>query len=521
MKNIESNYGNSENINAEWALLKEMSNNRSDRFLMDKESQLDKAERDKQQRRGRMLLNIVNRMPNRLDMDEKANILNRIHQSAEMAGIGDALDNTLMRKMHPILNIEKRIFKGGMPELSAEEESKIEVLREKVVDLTEVDAGALRERFPSGNFLYHGSTVEKIGKIFETGGIKNGIAIVEDDPNANAFGMNSGFEGISWSMNAIDALPGDRGHIAGFLAAPEDILSDDGQLVIPSRPAPYEVLQVAKEINPEELYTLKKQVETWGTGGVRIGEMNCIDSNIMAMHLYKEGDSILGHSKVYEYDGDISADTLRQYYKIDDKKVTFDEDMFQKNEIPPALPWFQSLIDRGFFREGTYAGLDSVDKIIDHARADSDFRIKLLAAVKKQSQPVVSAYEEALGNAKALRIKPEDTYFVTSHQDLDDWLKVMAKTGVEPKGILLYDDNKVVMSNFASEYEGNQKELGDEIGKAVGVNTEFWREEMGFDPQDIPRSGSVGQVLLDSAVKHNKSLSMENGRLKVEDWSSE
>lgn len=366
--------------------------------------------------------------------------------------------------------------------------------------------------------MYHGSTTKKIGQIFQTGGIKNGIALVEDNPDATTFDTNSGFEGVSWSMNAIDALPGDRGHLAGFLAAPEDVLSDDEQLVIPSRPAPYEVLQVADKVNPKALYDLKKQAETWGGGIVSLGEKNNVYSNLMTMKLVADGNKYFKSSMVYEYDGDLSAEALRKYFTINDNnEIIFDEDLNQKNEVPLALPWLQSLIDRGFLQRGGYEELDDVGKVVDRARVDANFRLRLLATAKKEAQPVVSAYEEALDNAKAVRIKPEEMYFVTSHQDLEGWLRVMARTGVEPKGILLYDDNKVVMENFASKYDGNQEELSHEIGHVVGVNKEFWRSEMGFEPQELPRSGSRGQVLLESAINRDKSIRMKDGELVVEE----
>ena len=126
------------------------------------------------------------------------------------------------------------------------------------------------------------------------------MALVEDDPEASAFDMNSGFEGISWSMDGIDALPGTRGNIAGFLAAPEDVLGGETQLVVPSRPAPYEMLQTSKEVDPRELYTLKNQVETWGDGGFSFGEKNSVDGNLVRMLTYDEANPFLGSSSVYD-----------------------------------------------------------------------------------------------------------------------------------------------------------------------------------------------------------------------------
>lgn len=367
------------------------------------------------------------------------------------------------------------------------------------------------------NFLYHGSTVERLEKILQTGGIKNGVALLEDDPNINAFDLNSGFEGVSWSLDAIDALPGTRGHIAGFLAAPEDILASDEQLVIPSRPAPYEVLQVNGEIGAEELYQLKNQYETWGDGSASLGEKNSVHGNLMRMLMYQEGHRFFGDSKVYQYGGDTLAEEMRKYFKFDEEQnVVWDVDIYQKSEIPPALPWFQSLLDRGSLQRAGYEGLEKVEDVIELAKHDKDFLRRLVATVSYTRKPIEEAYEQAVERARAIRISPEEMYFVTSHQDLESWLKVMARTGAMPKGILLYDDNQVKIENFASKYSGNHEELGAEIGRAIGVDDEFWQRELGMDPANMPRSGNVGQVLLESKIKRDKSLRLVDGKLTVE-----
>ncbi len=58
--------------------------------------------------------------------------------------------------------------------------------------------------------------------------------------------------------------------------------------------------------------------------------------------------------------------------------------------------------------------------------------------------------------------------------------------------------------------------MSREIGEAVGVDESFWQNEMEMDVENMPRSGQMGQVLLESAVKHDKVLEFdENGALRV------
>ncbi len=513
--NYENAPSESRNVNAEWAMLKEIAQGGT--FSSRSEWEMGEAERERCRRRGKMLLSIINRMPDRMEDEAKTEKLDKIYQVAERAGIKPSMDESLTYKREHLSHekIGQETFGDNM-ELTEEELQRVDRLREKVADLTEMAPGALAEEFPSGNYLYHGSTVSKIEKIFRTGGLKNGVALVEDDPEVSAFNMNSGFEGISWSMNGIDALPGTRGHMAGFLSAPENLLGHN-QLVVPSRPAPYEVLQIGEKVNPEELYALKTQLETWGDGSISLGEKNNVDSNLMWMLIYKEGDMFAGSSTVYKYEGDMSDTALRKYYTLDEQgNLTWDEDIQQKSEVPPALPWMQSLIDRGIFARNGFEGLDTVQKVVDYAKTDENFIKTLLATERAVAKPLDERYSKMLDDTEAVRVGVDKMYFVTSHKDLDSWLKVMARTGVEPKGILLYDDEQVVMENFASKFEGNHKELSREIGRAVDVDNNFWKDEMGIDPEMAPRSGYRGQVLLESAVRRDKVIRLDkNGGLEV------
>lgn len=507
------------NDNAEWAILKSLAASEGMPLSWLVESERPLSEREKYRERGKKLLRVIDRFPDRLPASEKTAKLDQIHRIAEGVGIKEDLQEALHKGLHPAFGetVGRKTF-GEQEDLSEAELERVERLRKKVVDLTEVEPRALAEAFPSGNFLFHGSTVGKIEKIFQTGGLKNGVALAEDDPEASALNMNSGFEGVSWSLNQIDALPGTRGHIAGFLAAPEDILGADEKLVVPSRPAPYEVLQVGEKLDPEQAYYWKNQAEVWGDGEPSFSERNSVDSNLMWMRSYKPGSRTL-RSSVYEYTGSVEPDYLRQFFKFDDKRhIIWGEDLYQKNDVPPALPYLQSILDRNMLKQvPEYQDIDTMEKVLERTHTDPKFLMTLIMTARAEGKPANEAYDKILDQvAKSVRIKPEEMYFVTSHQDLEAWLKVMARTGVEPKGILLYDDAQVVMENFASDYEGNHEELSSELGRAVGVRGDFWQNEMGMDPANLPRSGSVGQVILESAVKRDKVLRMRDGKLVVE-----
>lgn len=521
MKNFESGSNDSyepKNVNLEWVMLKELAQNGSIPLNDLGGGEIDTATREHYMQYGRKVIDLINSLPDRLNDDMKIENINEIYQMADEGGVKAGLEQAVNFKLqHLSLEHVGRVTFGREVNLTREEEQKVEALREKVIDMNESMPGILAEEFPSGNYLYHGSTVDRLEKIFQTGGLKNGVALREDDSEISAFDFNSGFEGLSWSMNQIDALPGSRGHLAGFVAAPEDLLGGGTNLVVPSRPAPFEVLQVGEKINPQEFYAVKNQLETWGDGGVSIGEKNNVDSNLMRMFMYKEGHQFLGQSKLWEYDNGLSPEELRECYTLDEAgNLIWNEDLSQKSEVAPAIPWIQSLVDRDIFARNGYAELDSVEKVLDYARSNRDFVQILLATEREIVAPINERYNQMLENATAVRVPVGKMYFVTSHQDLDGWLKVVARTGAEPKGILLYDDDQVVLENFASQYEGNHKELSREIGRVMDVNESFWKDEMGFDPSELPRSGSKGQVLLESVVKRDKLIRLNaEGQIEV------
>ena len=156
--------------------------------------------------------------------------------------------------------------------------------------LTASDKSQLRNDFPTGNFLYHGTETEQLIKILVSGHLTNaGLLYEAEERLAKSEGRetafirrNSGFEGTSWSLNNIDALPGDRYHLAGFLAAPETVVNKSEQLAIPSRPAISEVIQLSSAINSSEFYEAKTQLELYCHVGT-FGEANSVFNNLFAV----------------------------------------------------------------------------------------------------------------------------------------------------------------------------------------------------------------------------------------------
>lgn len=422
----------------------------------------------------------------------------------------------------------------------------VEKLRERAVDMTTAHEGVLAPDFKSGTYLFHSATVEDIEGIFESGEILNAGEIyerkladereklamngrseeqIEDELKKVEIRRNSGQEGISWSVNGIDAMPGTRSRIAGFVAAPELTLGED-KLVIPSRPAPYELLQVSSSVDARELFEAKKQHEVWGYQRIVFGESASVESGLMYLRINKDyGDEpdkygfYSSYLKEFVNHGGLPADELRKYFEItEDGYIRIDEDLheqkFDERYIPPAAVFVQAMIDSGRLN-GSMLERKNVNEVIDACYDDVKALLFLSSRARRESKKYADIYEVELAKAKKVSAKVKDMYFVTSHKDLDGWLKVMEKTGHLPRGILLYDDEKVVKENFVSGEKGDHEELSEGIGRVVGVDGEFWSKKIGLDIENIKRAGTKGQVLKDSEVRHDVEVRVINGELKI------
>jgi len=327
-------------------------------------------------------------------------------------------------------------------------------------------------------------------------------------------GANSGYEGVSWSVNGIDALPGTRGHIAGFLAAPESILEGDEKLAVPARPAPYELLQV-NGVN-KDFYDDRVQDELFGA--VSLSELNSALCNFVAVSMWSDEKNrkMMTEPLLYRAlrNEKITTERLQSLYEIKDGVTHLSNELVQQFEIPVGMVWTQRLIDGGAFKGTEYDGM-SVKEIIEKCKENRDLARELSASTKKVREFYDKKVNAGLSEAKPVKNQVEDMYFVTNEKDLDAWMKIIASSGHTPKGILLYDGDKISRSNFASRYLGNHDELMREINAAVQPDQNLWKEKIGLDVDNIERAGAVGQVLKETEISHDKVGKMIDGEFTI------
>lgn len=402
------------------------------------------------------------------------------------------------------------------------EKEQIDELLERTVDITTItqdELGTLSADFPSGNFLYHGTGTEQLVRILDTGELASTKALKQqEDEAARAEGRdtgivrhNSGYEGVSWSMNDIDALPGDRYHLAGFVAAPEAVLGGDTQLAVPSRPSPNEVILIDGKINAKEYYSAKTQLELY-----KAYERNSVLRGLIDR---VTEDSADGPSKLEKLLPRLQVEafikTLRDNFTVSDTGTialspellsTTDEDA----EIPVAAVWLQGLVDAGRLKGTDFEGMSTSEVIAGISRKNIE-QLYTQLYVDTDVYEAISKIEEGV-----VAVPVEQMYFVAPRKDAETWLKVMARSQHKPAGILLYDDKKIRLENFASLHRGDHTELTAELQSAIKPDNEDYidyAEVLGTQFSDDMRTGYKHQVIAEKHLASRGAIKKVNGKL--------
>jgi hypothetical protein len=108
---------------------------------------------------------------------------------------------------------------------------------------------------------------------------------------------------------------------------------------------------------------------------------------------------------------------------------------------------------------------------------------------------------------------------VLPKKDLEKWLKVLARTNPKIKGVLVYDDKKVRLENFASEHTGDHGNLTQILRQAIPTREGYldYEEEMlGSKITPDKMRGSKHQVIGEEFIKIRKSVKKgKNGELII------
>lgn len=450
-------------------------------------------------------------------------------EQAEMHGRSDLRKNGSNYSLKQLIKNQESVFSdaisNGYDQKSLElalENNEYEKLLEKTIDIstiTEAERLRLSGDFPSGNFLYHGANTATIVEIIKSGAILSGQAL---NKQGEARRRNSGHEGVSLSMNGIDALPGDRRHIAGFVAAPEIILGQNEQLAIPSRPAPNEVIQISSEIDANKYYQAKTQYELYRS--MNASESNSVYSNLVAIKINKDsvGSNFNIKPMLYAAKDDLLSDPnypdeLREHYELDQNGViNLKPELLQQknNEIPVAAVWLQAAIDQNKF-DGTEFDHKNVNEIIDMLDGDNIIDVLKIAKTDwNNSEQILEKYDNI--NAD-IALPIEKMYLVAARKDLKSWLKIIATSEHKPAGILLYDHMKVRLENFASDHRGDNDKLTAELQSAITPSDGYidYSNILGKEFNENMRAGHKNQVISEKYLDNRHVIKKIDDKLVI------
>lgn len=381
-----------------------------------------------------------------------------------------------------------------------------------ITDLSQAELDRVAADFPSGNFLYHGSGTEQLIQILDTGVLANTKALQEREPGIVRH--NSGYEGISWSMNGIDALPGDRYHLAGFVAAPEAVLRAGYQLAIPSRPSPNEVILIDDTINAKEYYSAKTQLELY-----EAYDRNSVLGGLLELDIGTIDDK---PAKLRELSSRFTDKTfvksLRDGYSVGENgRIVLNPDLLsatdEVSEIPVAAVWLQGLVDTGRLSGTDFDGLSTAEVI-------SRISAKNIKQFYAQLHIDADVYRNSTDvEEHAVFVPVERMYLIAPKKDAAVWMKVLARSPHKPAGILLYDDKKVRLENFGSHHRGDHVELTAELQAAIrpdNKNYIDYNRVLGTAFRDDMRTGHTLQVIAEKYLNNRAAVKKIAGKLVVE-----
>lgn len=417
------------------------------------------------------------------------------------------------------------------------EDARVEKLRAKCFRLDASETShALRDEFPGGNYLYHGTAVEQVAEILEAGNLVNRAALIEQEKarqkrepgtEKKIIANASGYEGISWNFNQIGAMPGDRNHLVGFLGSPNKILTEQTQLAVPSRPAPHELILIDGDIDSRHFYETKTQQELLQNFG--FGESNSVLSNLIVFSIFKENgskpssviDDPMLHEFVQTKNKEIPAEELRRHYTVlDNGLINFLPDLLQQRVVPVAAVYLQALIDTG--RIKNVAGLENMATVREAIeRIDDESYKSLLKEVRREKIFLEDSVKAEDDKVKPFAIKTSELYLVVSDSDLPNWLRVLARCPTEPKGILVYDHKKIRLEHFATLHHGDIDALGEELRKAIPVSEGHVDYEVAVLGEPITLEKMTGHkkhVIAEKYLTHRKAIKKgPGGALQIVD----
>lgn len=375
-------------------------------------------------------------------------------------------------------------------------------------------AQELRELFPSGNYLVHGTSVEGALSVAGDGGgaIKS---VAEIRKNDEKFKGKGGFLGVSFSYDGVRALPGTWRHMTMFSTSPEKALGDNKKLVVPYYAADRELQLVGTSYDRNLAVYVESTLDFYGLKNL-IGGGGVISdfAEMESPYEYKKGETPIESDLNKLANGELKAEDVSSKYQVTDGKLSVVPDITEQ-DVSLGLMYSDYLLKHT--PEGRELGksienatpqelLDLYNKTIYRGR-------EIIADVERAS--------EVLNDSMATSVDIEDTVMFVPEGDVDKWLNVFSRTEKAPKAFVAFSPQEGPRVPNWKLPEGDWEKAEQTIEKTLNM--------AGVQEPSIPFPQVTGKEITDNeiigerirhlkwdAIKDSQELVMENGQLKLQ-----
>lgn len=324
-------------------------------------------------------------------------------------------------------------FLKDKPQDAAVEVRKQE-LSKKVIGRGESDPileQEIKEMFPSGNFLVHGTSVE-------------GVLGVVNDPDLalkstseirkinEKFKGKSGYFGLSFSYNGVGALPGTWRHQVMFVTSPEQAMDQTKKLVVPYYAADKELQLVSKSYDEQAVNYAESNSDLLGISNI-MGSDGVIQdfAELEAPYNTEKGNTPIEQALVKIKKGELSPDDIANCYQVIDGKFRIKPQALE-GSITEGIIWADYLLK--YSEEGRALGKTIADvsseELLILEKSTPEYVRQLIRDIER--------VENVLEQSSAVSLPIENTIMYVPEGDLERWLDVFARIDKSPKAFITF-----------------------------------------------------------------------------------
>ncbi len=201
-----------------------------------------------------------------------------------------------------------------------------------------------------------------------------------------------------------------------------------------------------------------------------------------------------------------------RYYKVEGGKIILNNDLLQQTEVSTLLVYLRALLQTEKLQE--LVEFKSVRTVREAAqkltepKAWADFRAVFARQIKQPEKE----FEGFTAANEAVKQSVDSLYLVVPDHDAEAWQEVLKRCPNQPKGVLIYDGEKVKLENFASRHSGDQNQMTQILRsviprkEAADGGIDYGEFFLGKTMAETARTGNRQQVLRESDTEQRKNL---------------